>query len=711
MKRNLTIIVLTALLCLVVIYLTARNYSAGERERVAEFQKHQVSHARHVADQIESFLWGQTRALQALLPFMPSRDYFLKAAPSDIRAYSREMEKKYIRAISLYDVSGRVLYSTEEAPPALKGGEDDPLAWAMQGGHRGEVFISYLALHRGNGDSSPVPLHFLLTVPVYQGPQGQSSPGQGKELLGVLGLTIDLKTFLEEKLKSSVPDLASLWLLDKNGMLLFHSEHPQMMLRNIRQRDEGCGRCHVSFDYAEKILREKRGAVEYQIRNQPQKVAAFSMVNFANVSWVAVLPSDYDRLTAPSRRDLRDHLVVLLIVAVSLIGGSAWILRNDRLRVKMEEEVKYWQNILDERRRAEEVLRATESKCRVLVDYLPQKIFLKDVHSAYVYCNDNYAKALLIKASEIAGKTDFDFYPAEKAQREIDEDRRIMSSGRAEEADGRSLENGREEILHRFKMPVRDEAGAVTGILGIYWDVTEKARLEAIAEAANTMNNIGYAFSGIRHEIGNPINTLKVTLSVLKSRFDVFPKETVKEYIDRAAAEIARMEYLLQSLKNFNMFEILHLQSLPVKPFIDDFLSLVAPDLERKGIVWECSVHPGTGSASADPRALQQVLLNLISNATDAVEGREAPRVVLNVFRNDGLVRLTLSDNGCGMSEDRQKDLFKPFRTSKPAGTGLGLVIVKKMLSEMKGTIRIASRKDYGTTVDISLLEGSDDLT
>jgi PAS domain S-box-containing protein len=714
MKRNLTIVALTASLCLVVVYLTARNYYAGERERIAEFQKDQVSLARRVADQIESFFRDQARALQALqarLAPMPSLSYFLQKAPSEVETYCREeMERSYFRGVSLYDASGRVLYSSEAVPPALSGGAKKATSPKTDSEHGGEVVISYLPPRRSSDSSSP-PLLFLISVPVRQSSHSPSLSQPENKLLGMLGMTVDLKAFLENELNSPTMKTASFWLLDKSGLLLFHSEHPQMVLRSIRERDESCTRCHVSFVHAERMLSEKRGAVEYRIRNQPRKVAAFSTARVANAAFVAVLPSDYDRLTARSRKDLRDHLILLSVMIVSLIAGSAWILRNDRLRIKMAEEARHWQSLLEERRKAEEVLRATESKCRVLVDYLPQKIFLKDVHSAYVYCNDNHAQAFLIKASEVAGKTDFDFYPSERARNEIDEDRRIMSSGRAEESDERSLENGREVIFHRFKMPVRDEAGAITGILGIYWDVTEKARLEAIAEAANTMNNIGYAFSGIRHEIGNPINTLKVTLSVLKNRFDVFSRETVKEYIDRAVAEIARMEYLLHSLKSFNMYEILHLQSFPVKSFIDDFLSLVAPDLKRKGIAFECSVDPGTGSASADPRALQQVLLNLISNATDAVEGREAPRVALNVFRNDGLVRLTLSDNGCGMSEDQQKDLFKPFRTSKPAGTGLGLVIVKKMLSGMKGTIRIASRKDYGTTVDISLLEGSDGLS
>jgi signal transduction histidine kinase len=83
-------------------------------------------------------------------------------------------------------------------------------------------------------------------------------------------------------------------------------------------------------------------------------------------------------------------------------------------------------------------------------------------------------------------------------------------------------------------------------------DITEKTRLESIAQAVNTMDNIGFIFSGIRHEIGNPLNSIKMTISVLRKNLDRFPKETIREYIERTASEITRMEYLLKSLRNFS---------------------------------------------------------------------------------------------------------------------------------------------------------------
>jgi signal transduction histidine kinase len=136
------------------------------------------------------------------------------------------------------------------------------------------------------------------------------------------------------------------------------------------------------------------------------------------------------------------------------------------------------------------------------------------------------------------------------------------------------------------------------------------------------------------------------------------------------------------------------------------FLPLIRDDLEKKGIRFDLRLDPGADLVYADPRALQQVLLNLITNAVDALCERDNPAIALSVSASEGLVRIKVEDNGCGMAEDQVMDMFKPFYTTKATGTGLGLVIVKKMITRMNGTIAIESRRDVGTSVTISLPEG-----
>jgi PAS domain S-box-containing protein len=363
-----------------------------------------------------------------------------------------------------------------------------------------------------------------------------------------------------------------------------------------------------------------------------------------------------------------------------------------------------------ERKLTEASLGASENKCRILVDYLPQKIYLKDQASVYVHCNNNFARDLGIKAAEIAGKTDDDFFPLETAEQNRAEDKKVMESGKPLDAEERHVKDGQEVVIHKFKMPARNDKGGVNGVLGILWDVTERVRLESIAEAATMMNNIGYIFAGVGHEIGNPINSAKMTLSVLKKRIDTYSKETVGEYLDRALGQIVRVEYLLSTLKSFNMYETPRLQHVEVKPFMDKFLSLLANDFEKKGITLDAVFDPGADWAYVDPRALQQVMLNIMSNASDALEGRENPKTVIQVSKADNTIRIKVTDNGCGISEEQQNRLFTPFFTTKSSGTGLGLVIAKKLLSKMEGTITIKSQRGEGTTMELSIQEGRNEL-
>lgn len=234
-------------------------------------------------------------------------------------------------------------------------------------------------------------------------------------------------------------------------------------------------------------------------------------------------------------------------------------------------------------------------------------------------------------------------------------------------------------------------------------DITEKERLQSVAEAVNTMENIGYIFSGIRHEIGNPINSIKMTMSVLRKNIEKYSIETTVEYIDRVLSEIHRVEYLLRSLKNFSLYEKPEVQSIDLRSFMKIFLALVTNDIEKNGISLRNEIRTSGRWIAADPRMLQQVLLNVITNASDSLKDSEAPAISIRAFGSGEHVTIEVLDNGCGIPEEEQKNIFKPFFTTKSEGTGLGLVIVKKMLAGMKGTIAFRSYEKMGTIVTITL--------
>lgn len=259
--------------------------------------------------------------------------------------------------------------------------------------------------------------------------------------------------------------------------------------------------------------------------------------------------------------------------------------------------------------------------------------------------------------------------------------------------------------------PVPDQGGAVSTYVFIKRDVTEKIRLESIAESISLTNNIGTVFAGVRHEIGNPINSAGMVLRILTEKLGELPQEKVQHYLRTLAEQVGRVEHILRSLKSYNIYESQEPRNVRLAPVFGNILSFVQQDSAKQGIAMTTRIGAGAEWVHADERALQQVLLNVIMNASDALAGREQPAVSITAAGEDGNVMIQVADNGIGIPSEKIDAIFRPFYTTKRQGTGLGLPIVRKMLAEMRGTVTVASTWGQGTTVTIVLPAGRAEMT
>jgi PAS domain S-box-containing protein len=154
---------------------------------------------------------------------------------------------------------------------------------------------------------------------------------------------------------------------------------------------------------------------------------------------------------------------------------------------------------ITERKKMEEELRASESKYKTLLENLPQKIFFKEKNLVYVSCNENYARDLKILPDKIEGKTDYDFYPKGLAEKYRADDKRIMQTGKTEDLEEEYIQSGQKVFVNTVKTPVKNEKGEIIGVLGIFWDITERKKAEELlrtsqAQLSNAMKiaKLGY---------------------------------------------------------------------------------------------------------------------------------------------------------------------------------------------------------------------------
>jgi len=146
------------------------------------------------------------------------------------------------------------------------------------------------------------------------------------------------------------------------------------------------------------------------------------------------------------------------------------------------------------RQRVDE-LKRLKSNYKNLLTNIPQKVFYKDRDSVYVTVNPSYAEDFGVSPDRFLGKSDYDFFPRELAEKYRADDRHIMQSGTTLDFDESYFYKGQERTVHTLKAPVRDETGNIIGILGIFWDITErksaeKHKEELIAELKNALSQV-----------------------------------------------------------------------------------------------------------------------------------------------------------------------------------------------------------------------------
>ncbi len=222
--------------------------------------------------------------------------------------------------------------------------------------------------------------------------------------------------------------------------------------------------------------------------------------------------------------------------------------------------------------------------------------------------------------------------------------------------------------------------------------------------------SLGKLAATVAHEINNPLAAvLTYTRLMMKlmsrGRFTQERFEDIARYLTIMESETARCGEIVKNLLAFSRQPKITVETSSIEELIEKTLPLISHDLEMKNIQLVKEIEPDLPKIKCSSRHIQQALLNLLSNASEAMTEGGILTVTAKRSKSDGFVEAVISDTGCGISEEDLKNIFEPFFTTKEEGrgVGLGLSIVHGIITRHNGSIEIESKPDEGSTFKVRL--------
>jgi len=253
----------------------------------------------------------------------------------------------------------------------------------------------------------------------------------------------------------------------------------------------------------------------------------------------------------------------------------------------------------------------------------------------------------------------------------------------------------------------------VVGVATYYVDrifVADQNRVAALhhIEHSNKMASIGRLAAGVAHEINNPLAVINEKAGLIKDLF-TFKKEYQSDerligLIDSVLRSVERTGTITKHLLSFARHIDVSTDKINLPELIEEVLSFLQKEAEYRSIDIQVDMDPGVREFVSDRGKLQQILLNLVNNAFDAMSEGGTLQIKTRLAGKD-ILMLEVKDSGCGISEEYRKRIFEPFFSTKKkrGGTGLGLSITYGLVKEMGGSIEVRSKKGVGSVFIITL--------
>lgn len=332
-----------------------------------------------------------------------------------------------------------------------------------------------------------------------------------------------------------------------------------------------------------------------------------------------------------------------------------------------------------------------------LVENMPIGLAAFDGSGALTAFNQTAESILGLRAAEVLGKQAGEILPGNC--REIflgvtAERRMIEREIDCTVAEGRTLQ------LEVIATTLEEVDGVFLGYVVLFRDMTEVRRLQQEVTRNRRLASLGSIAAGVAHEIRNPLSSLKGFATYFRERFRENP--TDRETAEVMISEVDRLNRVINQLLEFARPLTMTLVPSSLQSLIRHVLKTVEGQARDRGVAIETDLPPEIGDIPIDADRISQVLMNLALNAIAAMETGGTLRVAL-ARQDNRSIRISITDTGAGIRKEDLPRVFDPYFTTKPAGTGLGLPIVEKIVEAHGGKVLLASEPGEGTTATVIL--------
>ncbi len=435
------------------------------------------------------------------------------------------------------------------------------------------------------------------------------------------------------------------------------------------------------------------------------------------------------------------EMAVLRHVIDKALEKARLLQENTRYQLTLEQTVQERTRELSE---ARERLDEQNIFLNTLLESLPNPVFYKDIQGRMLGCNRHMAQMSGMARKDMIGRTAREIFPAKVAALVEHADQELLSTLAPQSYE---FELEQPDGPPRFYLANRavftNREGQVSGIVGVYADVTERKQAEQEALErdaqqlqADKMISMGIMASGVAHEINNPNNFIAINAPVLKAAWEGVVASLDEYYLGNEDAFIGNVPYrrlrthipnlvngiivgsdrikgIVQGMKEFLSQKASGLEnSVDINAVLQTSLDMLSNVLAKSTAKLSVAFGEGLPFIQGNPQRLEQVVINLLINAAEALPDRSRSIEVETYFdARRNLIVLKVSDNGCGIAPENLPRIFDPFFTTKreSGGTGLGLGISLGIVKAHGGNLVFTSSDGQGTTANLELPATSED--